>query len=151
MPWRFKMKKIKSNKLTRGILLDVAVTMAVKYKYGYKGYEEEFKAIRALKRKCPKFSHTQCINAWQMSKKLYGLAEKVARELRYPNEEMYTALLFKDRKGKGEWLIIDKKRTERIKMVEKRLLSQFKTVCSAFLRSSLFVAANQAYYWSVER
>ena len=64
----------KSNK---NQLLDYALTVAVRLKYHYKGYESKEKGLKALKRKVKGFSDEECQKALDKSEKLFVAASRL--------------------------------------------------------------------------
>lgn len=58
-------------------LLDGAIVVAVRFRYGYRGYETEDKACRALARRCRGFTKEQYATALSRAKTMYDAAEAV--------------------------------------------------------------------------
>jgi hypothetical protein len=132
------------------MLLDAAVTVAMRCQYGYKGYEDNLKAVKALKRRCPGFSQAQYLDALRKGKLLYEASERVIKGQDYSNNKENPELLFKEKKTKEEWKIIEENRIKEIKVLTKMLELRYNNICGVFLKSTRLNAVSWAYYWIKE-
>jgi hypothetical protein len=59
-------------RITRARLLDEAFLTALRFNAGYRGYENETKALIALRRRASGYSRAQCVSAFMKALKLYA-------------------------------------------------------------------------------
>jgi hypothetical protein len=142
---------INKKKQTMNLLFNTAANIAMQYSHGYKGYENEIKALKALKRRCPGFSQERYKYAWEKGKTLYRAAIDLITKQDYFDDKEYLELCLKERKTKKEWGLIDTKRNERIEAATKILESRQRDICSLFQRSTRIGIIDWAYYWMIER
>ena len=68
-----------SHHITRARFLDEAFLTALRFNAGYRGYENETKAMIALRRRAPGYSKAQYESAFKKALKLYSLTLRLIK------------------------------------------------------------------------
>lgn len=142
-------------KITKYTLLNVAMNVAVRYKYGYRGYETEFKSIKAIQRKCPGFSQGEYRDIYQKGKNIYYLLEKFTKKYGFTIGREYLDLFGQlTNKGRGsrkDWELLVIKRAAAVKQAVAILKKQYRFLNNRAVNSVLLSAMSNAFYWGMER